>query len=101
MWTITYIDVCFPVLRKAEHHTTREALPEVHSPSFTSLPSPLYVHSTSLQQCYHVVQTLAYAVMAVLIMRLKLFLTPQLAVLTSLLAHHKVAPLTPVCMSQF
>lgn len=35
-------------------------------------------------QLYHVVQTLAYIVMAVLIMRLKVFLTPQLAVLSGL-----------------
>ena len=32
-------------------------------------------------QLYHMMQTLAYVVMATLIMRLKLFLSPQLAVL--------------------
>ena len=32
-------------------------------------------------QLYHMMQTMAYVVMAILIMRLKVFLTPQLAVL--------------------
>lgn len=32
-------------------------------------------------QLYHMMQTMAYVVMAILIMRLKLFLTPQLAIL--------------------
>jgi hypothetical protein len=36
-------------------------------------------------QLYHVIQTMAYVVMAILIMRLKLFLTPQLSVLCGLL----------------
>ena len=36
-------------------------------------------------QVYHVMQALAYVVMATLIMRLKLFLTPQLAVLCGFL----------------
>ena len=51
-------------------------------------------HSSSNEdvavQMYHVVQMLAFAVMATLIMRLKLLLTPQLAVLTSLLPTAKV-----------
>lgn len=36
-------------------------------------------------QLYHVMQTMAYVVMAMLIMRLKSFLTPQLTVLCGLL----------------
>ena len=36
-------------------------------------------------QTYHLLQTAAYAVMATLIMRLKLFLSPQLAVVAGLL----------------
>ena len=36
-------------------------------------------------QVYHLMQTVAYVVMATLIMRLKLFLSPQLAVVAGLL----------------
>lgn len=41
---------------------------------------------------YIVIQTVPFAVLAGLIMRLKLFLTPHLALLTSLLAHRQVSP---------
>ena len=39
---------------------------------------------------YMVVQALPFTALAVLIMRLKLFLTPHLAILTSLLANKQV-----------
>jgi len=42
------------------------------------------------EQVYHVFQTLAYGCLAILLMRLKLFLTPQLCVLVALLARPKV-----------
>ena len=45
-------------------------------------PAPLYT----------LLQTLAYAVMAVLIMRLKLFLTPHLCLMAGLLASSKLVP---------
>ena len=41
---------------------------------------------------YNLLQTLAYAVMAVLIMRLKLFLTPHLCLMAALLASSKFVP---------
>ena len=40
--------------------------------------------------CYNVIQTLLFAVLAVLIMRLKLFLTPHLTVTAGLLCSKKV-----------
>ena len=43
-----------------------------------------------LQHFYHVLQSLAFVVMAVIIMRLKLFGTPALCVLASLLASRPV-----------
>ena len=43
-----------------------------------------------LQHFYHVLQSLAFVVMAVIIMRLKLFGTPALCVLASLLASRQV-----------
>lgn len=42
------------------------------------------------QHFYHVLQSLAFVVMAVIIMRLKLFGTPALCVLASLLASRQV-----------
>ena len=42
------------------------------------------------QMCYNVIQSLLFAVLAVLIMRLKLFLTPHLAVTAGLLCSKKV-----------
>ncbi len=41
---------------------------------------------------YNMLQTVAYGVMAVLIMRLKLFLTPHLCILAALLASPKYIP---------
>lgn len=49
------------------------------------IATPSHVAGSVALQLYHVVQTMAYAVMAILIMRLKLFLTPQLSVLCGLL----------------
>ena len=39
---------------------------------------------------YHVLQTTAFCMMALIIMRLKLFFTPQLCILTALLLNAKV-----------
>ena len=44
-------------------------------------------------QVYYLVQCLAFAVLAVLIMRLKLFLTPHLCLLVAFLARSKVGPI--------
>jgi len=41
--------------------------------------------------CYNIIQTGAYAIMAVLIMRLKLFLTPHLCILAAILAAPRLA----------
>ena len=49
------------------------------------IATPTHVAGGLALQVYHVIQTMAYAVMAILIMRLKLFLTPQLSVLCGLL----------------
>ena len=54
------------------------------TPDNVEAPPPTATEDVAVQ-LYHVMQTLAYAVMAALIMRLKLFLTPQLAVLSGLL----------------
>lgn len=52
-----------------------------------SLKSPSYLP----EQTYFVVQCLAFALLAVLIMRLKLLLTPHLCILAALLARVKVS----------
>lgn len=50
-------------------------------PTTSSSPMP----TTLAVQLYHVIQTMAYVVMATLIMRLKSFLTPQLSVVCGIL----------------
>ncbi|CAF1339158.1 unnamed protein product, partial [Didymodactylos carnosus] len=49
-------------------------------------------NSLSVSYFYHLFQTCAYTIMAVLIMRLKLFLTPQLCLLTSLVMNKHFWP---------
>lgn len=46
------------------------------------------------QHFYHVLQSLAFVVMAIIIMRLKLFGTPALCVMASLLASRQVTRLS-------
>ena len=41
--------------------------------------------------CYHILQTVAFGLMATIIMRLKLFFTPQLCILSALLQNKKVS----------
>lgn len=48
-----------------------------------------------LQLVYHSLQLVAFAVLAVLIMRLKLFLTPHMCIMASLICSRQVCPLPP------
>ena len=52
-------------------------------------PSPVYAHLS-----YHLLQFLCFLTMAVLLMRLKLFMTPYLCILASLLANDFILPQT-------
>lgn len=47
----------------------------------------------SFQLVFHALQLLAYSVLAILIMRLKLFLTPHLCIMASLVCSKQVRPL--------
>ena len=53
-------------------------------------PAALVIQSTDPASLYNVIQMMAYAVMAILIMRLKLFLTPHMCVVAGLLASRKL-----------
>lgn len=44
----------------------------------------------SLQLVYHSLQLLAFAILAILIMRLKLFLTPHMCIMASLICSKQV-----------
>ena len=52
----------------------------------------------SFQILYHVFQLIAFTTMAVIIMRLKLFWTPHLCLMTSLLASQKVSSISPTIL---
>lgn len=49
----------------------------------------------TLQLVYHSLQLVAFTVLAILIMRLKLFLTPHMSIMASLICSKQVRPKTP------
>lgn len=49
----------------------------------------------TLQLVYHSLQLVAFTVLAILIMRLKLFLTPHMSIMASLICSKQVHPKTP------
>lgn len=53
------------------------------------------------EKAYFLVQSLAFTLLAVLIMRLKLFLTPQLCLLTAILAKVKVSLINNYCLYKY
>ena len=55
-------------------------------------PSAIVIQTTDPAVLYNVIQMAAYGVMAILIMRLKLFLTPHMCIVTGLLASRKIIP---------
>lgn len=70
------------------------------SPTFTNFSGPLPLPSPSLlplQSSYHLLQLLAFTLLAVLVMRLKLFFTPYLCLFMGWAASAKVGgPMTVV-----
>ena len=55
-------------------------------------PAAIVIQTTDPAVLYNVIQMMAYAVMAILIMRLKLFLTPHMCIVAGLLASKKLIP---------
>ena len=55
-------------------------------------PSAIVIQTTDPAILYNVIQMMAYGVMAILIMRLKLFLTPHMCIVAGLLASKKLVP---------
>ena len=55
-------------------------------------PAAIVIQTTDPAVMYNVIQMMAYAVMAILIMRLKLFLTPHMCIVAGLLASKKLIP---------
>lgn len=55
-------------------------------------PAAIVIQTTDPAVMYNVIQMVAYAVMAILIMRLKLFLTPHMCIVAGLLASKKLIP---------
>lgn len=78
-----------PTFRESSSVEQESTLRESMEQEPTSEPPPIVL----AEQVYHVVQCLAFAVLAILIMRLKLFLTPQLCILVAFMARSKVSVL--------
>ncbi|RDD40199.1 putative C-mannosyltransferase DPY19L1 [Trichoplax sp. H2] len=82
------IIITFQVIIKLYYSVYKEKSKDSKQDSNETLESNFMESESHI--VYHVVQAAAFCIMATLIMRLKLFFTPQLCLLTSLIASEKI-----------